>query len=126
MILRKFCTLVILTLIGTGLAQAAELAGKWLAEFDSQIGTQKYSYEFKVDGTKISGLATFEHSMGKGTAELIEIKLSGDDLSFVEPMKFQEQEIRVSYTGKIVGDEIKLTRMVGEFATEEIVAKRAK
>ena len=36
-------------------------------------------------------------------------------------------ELKVSYTGKITSaDEIKFTRNVGEFATEEIVAKRVK
>ena len=30
-----------------------------------------------------------------------------------------------AYKGTLAGDEIKFTRMVGEFATEELVAKRA-
>ena len=35
-------------------------------------------------------------------------------------------DIPVDYTGEIVSaDEIKFTRQVGEFATEEFVAKRA-
>jgi hypothetical protein len=124
--LRKIVTLVALMLIGTSLTQAADIAGKWLAEFDSQIGMQKYSYEFKVEGDKISGKATYEHPMGNGTVVLVEFKLSGDDISFVEPQKIQDQEIRISYTGKITGNEIKLTRTVGDFATEEVIAKRAK
>jgi hypothetical protein len=32
----------------------------------------------------------------------------------------------ITYTGKISGDEIKFTRKVGDFATEEITAKRVK
>jgi hypothetical protein len=36
-------------------------------------------------------------------------------------------DLPVSYVGQIVSaDEIKFTRNVGEFATEELVAKRAK
>jgi len=124
--LRKILAVGALMILSSGLALAAELAGKWTSEFDTQIGIQKYSYVFKTDGDKLSGKATFEHSMGSGEVELQEIKLSGDDISFVEPLKMQDQEIRITYTGKISGDEMKLTRQVGEFATEELVAKRAK
>jgi len=106
-------------------ARAADLAGRWTAEFDSQIGVQKYVYEFKVDGEKITGKATHDHSMGKGEAELKAIKLSGDDVSFTEPLNINGDEITITYTGKIAGDEMKLTRQVGDFATEQIVVKRA-
>ena len=108
------------------LSHAASLAGKWTAEFDSQIGVQKYSYEFKIEDEKITGKAAFEHSMGKGETALKNIKLAGEDISFVEPFKFDGNEIAITYTGKITGDEIKLTRNVGDFATEQIVAKRLK
>jgi hypothetical protein len=47
-------------------SHAAGLAGKWTANFDSQIGQQKYVYDFTGDGDKLSGKASFEHSMGKG------------------------------------------------------------
>jgi hypothetical protein len=122
----KLITLAAFVLTALGVARAADLAGTWTAEFDSQIGTQKYTYEFKVDGDKITGKATFDHSMGKGETVLKDIKLSGDTLSFVEPMKINDAEVTISYTGKIAGDEIKLTRNVGDFGTEQLVAKRQK
>ncbi len=125
----KLCKLILVTalvLSGPNFARAADLGGIWTAEFDSQIGTQKYTYEFKVDGDKITGKATFDHSMGKGETVLKDIKLSGDTLSFVEPMKINDAEVTISYTGKIAGDEIKLTRNVGDFGTEQLVAKRQK
>jgi hypothetical protein len=34
-------------------AFAADIAGKWAAEFDTQIGAQKYTYDFKVDAGKL-------------------------------------------------------------------------
>jgi hypothetical protein len=36
------------------------------------------------------------------------------------------QPLRITYTGKVSGDEIKFTRKVADIATEEFVAKRAK
>jgi len=125
--LRKILSLAAAIAITSGfsLAHAAELAGHWTAEFDSQIGTQKYTYDFKTEGDKTTGKASFEHSMGKGETDLSAIKLSGDDVSFTETVNIQGNPITVTYTGKISGDEMKLTRQVGDFATEQIVAKRS-
>jgi hypothetical protein len=108
------------------LAQAGDLVGHWTAEFDSQIGQQKYEYDFKGEGDALTGKAKYNHSMGKGESELSAIKTSGDDVSFVEKVTFDGNTLVITYTGKIVGDEMKLTRQVGDFGTEQIVAKRAK
>ena len=124
--LRPLFALVAMFFAGLSLAHAADLVGKWTAEFDTQIGIQKYVYEFKVSGDRLTGKATFERSTGNGEAELKNIKLSGDDVSFVEPLIMEGNEIAITYTGKIAGDEMKLTRNVGEFATEQVVAKRVK
>ena len=122
----KNLLLAVATFATSALLHAADLAGNWTAEFDSPIGPQKYSYEFKVEGEKITGKATFDHSMGKGNSELKNIKVTKDDVSFTESMKIQDNEITVTYTGKIAGDEMKLTRVVGDFGTEQLVAKRVK
>ncbi|MGA2175243.1 MAG: hypothetical protein ABSH38_09705 [Verrucomicrobiota bacterium] len=103
----------------------ADAAGKWQSEFDSQVGHQKYLYEFKVDGGKLTGKATREVNEEKTTTDITG-KVTGGDISFTEPLKIQDQAITIDYTGKISGDEIKLTRKVEDFATTEIVAKRVK
>jgi hypothetical protein len=126
MIHRKVLILAAFTAAVLGRSQAADIAGRWKAEFDTQIGVQKYVYEFKVEGGKVTGKASFERENAKGTVDLKEIKLSGDDLSFTESLDFDGQEVRIDYKGKVSGDEMKLTRQVGDFATEEVVAKRAK
>jgi hypothetical protein len=123
---RPLLTLAALFLISWSLAPAADLVGKWTAEFDTQIGVQKYTYEFAADGDKLTGKATFDHSMGKGEAPLKDIKIKGDDVSFVETAKFDSNEVAITYTGKLAGDELKLSRVVGDFATEQLVAKRVK
>jgi hypothetical protein len=106
-------------------AGAAGLAGKWTTEFDSQIGVQKYVFEFKNDGDHLTGQATFDHSFGKGTVQLREIKVDGDKVSFNEPFTMDGNEIVIAYHGTLADDEMKLTRNVGDFATEQLVVKRA-
>ena len=108
-----------------GLAQAADITGKWTSEFDSQIGIQKYVYTFKVDGEKLTGTASSERNGEKATVALQKGTVTKDGIFFVEPLNFDGQEVSIEYTGKWNGDnEIKFTRKVGDFATEEVVAKR--
>ncbi len=122
---RWFAALSVATVL-CSFARAAEIDGKWKAEFDSQIGQQKYVFELKADGDKLTGKAAFERQEQKGESALIEGKIAKDEVSFVEPLKFQDQELRIEYKGKIVGDELKLHRKVGDFAEYDIVAKRVK
>ena len=103
---------------------AADVTGTWKAEFDSQIGLQKYTYTLKQDGTNLTGKANSEVNDQKREAELKEGKVDGDKVSFVEMLNFQGNDIRISYRGAILSNEMKLTREVGTFAKEEIVAKR--
>jgi hypothetical protein len=106
-------------------AAAADLPGRWTAEFDSPIGIQKYVYEFTKSGDALAGEATFEHSMGKGTVPLKNLKLEGDKVTFTEPLTIDGNEITISYSGTLAGDELKLTRVVGDFGSEQLTAKRA-
>ena len=100
------------------------VAGTWKGQFDSQIGQQRYTYVFKVDGTNVTGTATGEREMGTNTVAITEGKISNDEITFVEPLKFQDNELRIEYTGKINGDQIKFHRKVGDVAEEDFVAHR--
>ncbi len=112
-----------LAFVGGAFAQD-NIAGKWKAQFDSQIGTQKYTFEFKVDGTNLVGKAIGERENGTNEVAITDGKIGKDGISFVEPLKIQDNDIRIEYTGKISGDELKLHRKVGDFAEYDIVAKR--
>jgi hypothetical protein len=107
-------------------ALAADVTGKWTAEFESPVGVQKYTFDLKADAGKLTGTAAFERMGEKGTVELKEGKVEGDKVSFVEMLDFQGNALRIEYTGQLAGDEIKFTRKVGDFGNEELVAKRAK
>jgi hypothetical protein len=107
-------------------ALAGDASGKWKAEFDTQVGVQKYVFDLKVDAEKVTGKATFERMGQKGEAELQDGKVKDDEITFVETLDFQGNKVPIKYTGKVAGDEIKFTRKVGDFATEEFVAKRVK
>ena len=120
--MKRFVIWFTCLLAAAGLLFAADVSGKWTASFDTQIGVQNYTYDFKVDGEKLTGTAKSNF----GEATILEGSVKGDQVSFVENLNFEGQQIRIVYSGKIAGDEIKFTRKVGDFADETLVAKRSK
>jgi hypothetical protein len=99
----------------------ADVTGTWTSSFDTQVGTQNYTYEFQVDGTTLTGKAT----SANGETALESGKVEGSTISFVEKLTFQGMELIITYTGEIVSDnEIRFTRDVAGFAKEPLVATR--
>ncbi len=127
MLLRRSAIFAVLIIIGLVCVYAADITGKWTAEFDSQVGPQKYVFEFKAEGAKLTGMAISNIGGTEAKTPITEGKISGDDVSFVENLDYQGMQLKIAYTGKVVSnDEIKLSRMVGEQEGEKFVAKRAK
>jgi hypothetical protein len=111
------------TISSAGRFVDVDITGKWTASFDTQIGPQNYTYEFAVRDKVLTGTI----NSGMGQSPVIDGKVEGEKVSFVEKLEFQGNEVRITYTGQIVSsDEIKFTRQVGDVATEQLVARRAK
>jgi hypothetical protein len=100
------------------------ITGKWASQFDSQIGTQKYTFDLKMDGTNLVGRAVGERTDATNEVAITNGRIDGDKISFSEPVKIQDNDVVVEYSGTIAGDELKLHRKVGDFAEYDIVAKR--
>ena len=123
--MNKLRNTVVLTILAAGLALtawAADLTGQWTATFNTQIGEQHYTYTFKVDGEKLTGTAKND----RGTTDITNGTIKGDQISFDESLDFNGQTIAIKYTGTVSGDSIKLHRTVGDFAEEDLVANRVK
>jgi len=103
-------------------APTADIGGTWTASFDSQVGTQTYTYDFKIEGEKLTGhsKSNFGESDLTGTVD-------GDKVTFVENLDYQGTALAITYTGQIVSaDEIKFKRDVGGQGGEEFTAARQK
>jgi hypothetical protein len=121
---RRAFTLTMLLMLTVARAFAADITGTWKASFDTQIGQQNYTFQFVVKDAALTG--KIESEMG-GASEIQQGKIDGDKVSFVELFKFDGNEIQITYTGQVTSaDEIKFSRQVGDFATEQLVAKRVK
>lgn len=100
------------------------LIGSWTAQFETPAGTQRYVYEFTGTSDWLGGIARWERADRRGETPLQDIKLAGDAVSFTENVTTEGRETKVSYTGTIAGEEMRLTRAAGDTAVVEIVAYR--
>ncbi len=123
--IRIWTTLAAATVLvapAVAVAQAADISGTWTTSFDSQVGTQTYTYTFKVEGGKIAGHA--KSNVGEGD---LAGTVTGDKVTFVENLDYQGQALAITYTGQIVSaDEIKFTRDVAGQGGESFTATRQK
>lgn len=74
-------------------AAAADLTGKWKATAEGPNGSMERTFDFKVEGAKLTG-ETVSSMMGKST--LANGKVEGDNFSFTITVKFQDNEMQVS------------------------------
>jgi enterochelin esterase-like enzyme len=79
-------------------------AGKWLIK----DGENEIKLEFKVEGSKLTG--TYENSQIPGAIEIQDGKIEGDKISFNYVRQMMGQDMKISYTGTLSGDEMKLRR----------------
>src|SRR5262249_11884401 len=89
------------------------LTGRWAAEFDSQVGRQKYVFSFKDEGEKIAGTAAAEIGGEKHESRIVEGRRAGDKVRFTEELDFRGNPLRIEYSGVLAGDELRLSRKVG-------------
>ena len=102
------------------------LIGKWTSSFNTQIGDQKYEYTIETKDDQVSGTAVMKLNGETYQSTLAHVKLDGKRVSFDETLNFQGNELLITYSGELDGDNMQLTRKVGEIATEKRVAKRIK
>jgi hypothetical protein len=98
--------------------------GTWRTAFDTQVGAQKYLFTFKQAGATVAATAKAEFGGQARDVVFKDVAVKGDTITFTEDFAFQGNSVPITYTGIKAGDTIKFVRKVGEFATEEFVAKK--
>jgi len=86
---------------------AADITGKFVAQMPGrQGGTSELTFVFKAEGDKLTGTVT--NQMGENP--ISEGKITGDEVSFVVAVTFNDMQMKQLYKGKVSGDEFKFTR----------------
>jgi hypothetical protein len=122
---RKALLAVLFLAFGSAALLAADLNGKWTATVESPRGTQTITFDFHVDGAKLTGTITTP----RGDTAISDGKIDGDSISFAQVMSRDGNEFRIAYTGKADGDTIKFTRQfgaAGDRPAQEFTATRVK
>jgi len=108
--------------LAVGISFAADVTGKWKGTFEGPNGAIEQSFAFKVEGDKLSGSVTSQF----GEAPISEGKIEGDNVSFVVVRKFQDNEFKISYKGKLAGEDLKLEVDFNGNSGPQITLKREK
>ena len=97
-------------------AAAADLNGKWKAEFTTPDGTARSNtFTFKAEGSNLTGTV----AGAQDETKIQDGKISGDDISFTAERPFG----KFTYKGKVSGSEIKFKVEFGD-QSFEMTAKR--
>ena len=126
MIAWTICFALIMVFCGITAADAQNspdksIAGEWQATFNTPIGAMNCHYTFKVKGKILTGSVVAEMSGNRSESEITEGKIDGDKITFVW---VYNNDVQMSSTGKLEGNELKLTRQAGSYGSENAVATR--
>jgi hypothetical protein len=114
---RLFWAIVVLGLLLSSVAAAADVSGKWKAEFTTPDGTQRVNtFTFKVEGGNLTGTV----AGSQDETPIKDGKVAGDEISFSADRPFG----MFTYNGKLSGNEIKF-KVTFNDQSFEITAKRA-
>jgi hypothetical protein len=105
-------------------AHGADITGKWTATAPAgkKAGGNQMVFNLKAEGDKLTGTV----GLGRRPAEIVDGKISGDEITFAVLAKTRKQTARLEFRGKVSGDEIKITRTgKGAKRAQEFTAKRA-
>jgi hypothetical protein len=99
---------------------AADISGKWTGKIETPNGSRDVNMTFKVDGAALTGSVSGRN----GDSPIENGKVAGDNISFSVTRKFNDNEIKTDYKGKISGDAIKLNYKMRDNDVE-LTLKRA-
>lgn len=105
----RMCKILMTALLWAVAAMGADVTGNWKATAEGPMGSMERTFTLKQVGTKVTG-ETVSSMFGK--SEILDGKVEGDTLSFTIVVKFEDNEMKVNYKGKVGEKEMKLTAEV--------------
>jgi hypothetical protein len=95
--------LITLLLIASAVACAADITGHWKGTAEGPQGKIERDFNFKQEGTKLTGDTKSDFT---GESKITDGKVEGDTVVFTITAKFQDNDVKLTYKGKITGEEI--------------------
>ena len=111
----------IVMLAGLTAANATDLNGKWKGDMKTPDGNVlEINFNFQVSGEKLTGTVANTY----GEEQITEGTVKGDAISFV--ILAGDGQFKITYVGKVVGEELKFHVTIGDMGEGELTAKRVK
>jgi opacity protein-like surface antigen len=119
--MKKAYAIVVGLLLLAAPAFAADVDGRWTGTVSTPMGDLPVQYEFKADGTTLTGTTL---GFDGGSIPIKEGKVDGDKISFKVTFDFGGMTLDLSYSGVVTASEIKMT---GDFMGMpfEFIVKKA-
>ncbi|QQS48870.1 MAG: hypothetical protein IPM66_09720 [Acidobacteriota bacterium] len=105
-------------------ASAQNAAGDWDVVLNTPGGARNFKAVFKVDGDKLTGELKREGSSEPGGLP-IQGKVNGSEIQFSYTVKYQDNDLLITMSGKVDGDSMSGKADFGGFAEDEWSAKRS-
>jgi hypothetical protein len=120
--MRFFMGTVLAVLVLTATAPAAQVDGAWQASYVNEEGQTRVStLKLQTDGEKLTGTI----SSSRGTAQISAGTVRENEISFTVVRQGNGDEARISFTGTIEGDTIKLAMQIRDRKPIAMTAKRS-
>lgn len=107
--MKTLLSIVVCFLLVAGIAFAAGIDGKWLAERKMGDNTIKMTFDLKADGAKLTGSLSLDRPQGAVKADITDGKIDGNKFSFKVTMEGRNGMATTAYEGTMEGDALKGT-----------------
>ena len=104
--MKKVYAIVVGLMLLAAPAFAADVDGKWSGTVSTPMGDLPVAYEFKADGTTLTGTTL---GIDGGNVPIKDGKVDGNNISFNVTLDFGGMAIDLSYKGVVTPTEIKMT-----------------
>jgi hypothetical protein len=119
---RKITAAFVLVLtLAAAPAFAADVDGKWAGTISTPGGEFPVAFEFKSDGTKLTGTTMSPDGM---SISIKDGKIDGDKITFGVSLDFGGMPLDIAYSGVVTTTEVKMTADVAGMALEFVVKKQ--
>ena len=116
----KVLASVVMLLLISAAAYAADVDGKWTGTITSPMGDLPVTFNFKADGAKLTGSTLGFDGM---EVQIKDGKITDKNISFTVEFDFGGMPFALSYKGVVEGDQIKMTAEAFGMPFEFVVKK---
>ena len=96
-----------------------DVSGTWSLSVETQQGTATPTVILKQAGERITG--SYKGRLGEST---LEGSIKGNEIRFAVKLKFQDQEVTITYSGTVEKDSMKGTVQFGDRGSGPFTARR--